>query len=190
MSESTLAKSRPKKILHITLIALFAALIAGGSFITIPVPFSPVPIVLQNLFIVLSGLILGPRLGTAAVALFLVTGALGLPVFSGAGGGFARFAGPTGGYLAGYLLAAPLAGFTAGRPAKETSIIRIVLAAIPGFLIIYVPGCLWLYRFMGNWPKTFAAGFFPFLIGDCIKIAIALPFAKRLRRTTADLLYG
>ena len=178
------------KIKHIAFIALFAALIAGGGFLRIPLPFSPIPLVLQNLFIVLSGLVLGPVLGSGAVSLFLLAGALGLPVFSGAGGGIARFASPTGGYLLGYFFAALTAGFAAGKPHKNISFFRIVLAATAGFLSVYVPGLLWLYRFTGNWPKTFAAGFFPFIIGDTIKIAIVSLSAKRLRKTAADQLNG
>jgi len=190
MSESTIVKAQPKKtILRITLVSLFAALIAGGSFVKIPLPFSPIPIVMQNLFTVLSGLVLGPVLGSAAVALYLFAGALGLPVFSGVGGGIARFASPTGGYLIGYCLAALSAGLVAGQPNKDASLFRIVLAATLGFLIVYIPGLLWLYRFMESWPKTFTGGFFPFLIGDVIKIALAAPAAKRLRKTAANQLY-
>ena len=87
--------------------ALFAALICAGSVIAIPA--GPVPIVLQNAFAVLAGLLLGPIQGAGAVGLFLIAGALGLPVFSGGKGGFAVFAGPTGGYLAGYFFAALVA---------------------------------------------------------------------------------
>ena len=171
------------------MVSLFAALIAGGSFVKIPLPFSPVPIVLQNLFIVLSGLVLGPVQGSLAVALYLFAGALGLPVFSGAGGGIARFIGPTGGYLAGYFFAALCAGLAAGKPKKEISLLRIILAAALGFLVVYIPGLLWLYRFMESWPKTFAGGFFPFLVGDMIKITLVVPVVKRLRKTAANQLY-
>ena len=149
MFDSTMAKTNPKKAaLRITLIALFAALIAGGSFVTIPLPFSPIPIVLQNLFIVLSGIVLGPALGSSAVALYLMAGALGLPVFSGAGGGIARFASPTGGFLIGYFFGALSAGLIAGTPKKDTSLFRLILSAISGFLVIYIPGLLWLHRFL------------------------------------------
>ena len=187
MNKTILANYTPKQtVLRVTLVALFAALIAGGSFVSIPLPFSPVPIVLQNLFIVLAGLVLGPVLGPASVALFLIAGALGLPVFSGAGGGIARFASPTGGFLIGYFFASLFAGIVAGTPKKDISLFRIILAAALGFLVIYVPGLFWLYRFLGSWPRTLAAGFFPFLIGDAIKAAIASTVAKRLRRTAAD----
>ena len=191
MSDSFVVKTRPKKTaLRITLTALFAALISGGGFVAVPLPFSPVPIVLQNLFIVLSGLVLGPALGAAAVGLYLAAGALGLPVFSGAGGGIARFASPTGGFLIGYFFAALCAGSIAGTPKKDIPLYRIALAAAAGFLVVYIPGLLWLYRFFGSWPKTFAAGFFPFLIGDAIKVVIAATASKRLRRTAADIFNG
>ncbi|HRS64626.1 MAG TPA: biotin transporter BioY, partial [Spirochaetia bacterium] len=97
-------------------IALWAALIATGTFIVIPVPGSPVPIVLQNMLAVMAGMILGPIAGGASVLLFLVAGALGLPVFSGARGGLAILAGPTGGYLFGYLGGAILAGLIVKKP--------------------------------------------------------------------------
>jgi len=76
----------------ITLMALFAALIAAGTFIAIPI--GPIPIVLQNFFALLSGLVLGPFLGAAAAGLYLLAGILSLPVFAGLSGGIARFAGP------------------------------------------------------------------------------------------------
>jgi biotin transport system substrate-specific component len=181
-----------KTILNITFTALFASLIAGGAFIAIPVPFSPVPIVLQNLFIVLAGLVLGPALGSAAAALYLIAGALGLPVFAGATGGFAHFAGPTGGFLCGYFFAALAAGIIARRPnvKSKAPLLRIIIAAVFAFLVIYIPGVLWLERFVGSVPKALIAGFFPFLIGDAIKIAIAISVAGRLRRTVADQLNG
>ena len=173
-----------ERLLRLTMTALFAALIAGGTFVSVPLPFSPVPVVLQNLFAVLAGLVLGPVSGAAAVALYLGAGALGAPVFAGAAGGVARLAGPTGGFLAGYLAATFLAGLIAGKPGMERkrSTPRLALAAAAGFLAIYVPGLLWLRRFTGGWAGTLTAGFFPFLIGDVIKAVLAVICAGRLRR--------
>jgi biotin transport system substrate-specific component len=191
MTETTAARMSNRKVItRITLTALFAALIAGGTFIAIPLPFSPVPIVLQNLFIVLAGLVLGPGLGAAAAGLYLLAGALGLPVFAGAVGGAAHFAGPTGGFLAGYFFAALTAGLAAGRPkaGKTAPLFRLVLASACGFLVVYVPGVIWLYRLMGNWAAAFTAGFFPFLAGDAVKAVIAVTAASRLRRAAADRL--
>ncbi|GHV85066.1 BioY family transporter [Spirochaetia bacterium] len=188
MTESAKLSNRGA-ITRITLTALFAALIAGGTFVSVPLPFSPVPIVLQNFFIVLSGLVLGPGLGGAAAALYLAAGALGAPVFAGAAGGIAHFAGPTGGFLVGYLLAALTAGFIAGKTTAGNSggLARIILAAAAGFLVIYVPGVLWLKHISGSWTAAFTMGFFPFLIGDVIKAAAAVSAAPRLRRVLAEL---
>jgi len=177
--------------MRIALTALFAALTAAGAFIAFPV--GPVPIVLQNLFALLSGLVLGPLIGSAAVGLYLLAGVLGFPVFSGGGGGIARFAGPTGGYLVGYFLAALTAGLIAGRPKANASAkvfqIRIIAAVIAGFLVIYVPGLIWLKtRLNLDWIKTLTTGFIPFIIGDALKGIAAVLIAPRLRRIAADFL--
>ena len=177
-------------LIRIAFTALFAALTAAGAFIAFPI--GPVPIVLQNLFALLSGLVLGPVLGGAAVGLFLLAGLLNFPVFSG-GGGIARFAGPTGGYLIGYLLAALTAGLIAGRPKANASTkvfqIRIIIAVIAGFLVIYIPGLIWLKARMNlDWIKTLVTGFIPFIIGDALKGIAAVLIAPRLRRIAADFL--
>jgi biotin transport system substrate-specific component len=184
-------KPKPSRLLmRIAFTALFAALTAAGAFIAFPV--GPVPIVLQNLFAILSGLVLGPVLGGAAVGLFLLAGLLNFPVFSG-GGGIARFAGPTGGYLVGYLLAALIAGLIAGRPKAGASAkvfqIRVIIAVTAGILVIYVPGLIWLKaRINLDWIKTLFAGFIPFIIGDILKGIAAVLIAPRLRRIAADFL--
>ncbi|MDR2095514.1 MAG: biotin transporter BioY [Treponema sp.] len=188
MGNTSAVSAKRKTLTGLVLTSLFAALIAAGTFISIPLPLSPVPIVLQNLFAVLAGLILGPFPGGAAVVLYLIAGALGAPVFAGAAGGIAHFAGPTGGFLFGYLLAGFTAGLIAGRPRRgvKTPPWRIIAAAAAGFLIIYVPGVIRLkYAISGDWPAALAAGFFPFLIGDSIKGVIAVIIAGRLRRAAA-----
>lgn len=83
--------------------ALFVALITAGALVAIPLPGTPVPIVLQNAFVVLTGLVLAPAWAALTVGVYLLLGAIGLPVFAGATGGLAHFAGPTGGFLVGYL---------------------------------------------------------------------------------------
>jgi biotin transport system substrate-specific component len=175
--------------MSITMTALFAALIAGGAFIAIPLPFSPVPVVLQNLFILLAGLVLGPVLGTASAALYLFVGALGLPVFAGAVGGIARFAGPTGGFLVGYFFCALTAGLIAGFPRAgiPVPLWRIIAAAVLGLFVVYIPGVFRLYLIYRDWTQSLVNGFLPFLIGDGIKAVIAIAAAPRLRRLTADL---
>ena len=198
------AGNSSKLLTRISLTALFAALTAAGTFFAIPV--GPVPIVLQNLFALLSGLILGPVMGGAAVGLYLLAGVLGFPVFAGGTGGIARFAGPTGGFLIGYFLAAVTAGFIAGRPGgkanrvvqepagfpnrSNTPLPRLIAAVIAGLLVVYVPGVVWL-KIRGNldWIKALLAGFIPFIAGDAVKGIAAVIIAPRLRRIAADLIH-
>jgi biotin transport system substrate-specific component len=180
-----------KTIGGITLIALFAALIAAGTFVSIPLPFSPVPVVLQNLFTVLAGLCLGPIRGSLAVLLYLLAGALGAPVFAGAAGGFTRFFGPTGGYLLGYVLTALIAGLIAGRPRSERPVLfrRLIPAVVLGLLSGYIPGLFWLKQYTNlNWSEIFIAGALPFFIGDALKGIVAVNIALRLRRIIAELI--
>jgi biotin transport system substrate-specific component len=191
MEKSAYPSATRRSALRITLVALFAALIAAGTFVAIPLPFSPVPVALQNLFAVLAGLCLGPFLGSLAAALYLAAGILGAPVFAGASGGMVRFLGPTGGYLLGYLLAAFLAGLMAGRPRpdKRSPTWRLVLAASLALVSVYIPGLLRLKQIMGfDWVQVFAGGFLPFLPGDAAKAVVAALLAPRLRRVIAELL--
>ena len=189
-AETTLKSAKGSRFLiRIALVALFAALTAAGAFIAIPI--GPVPIVLQNLFALLSGLILGPLMGAASVGLYLLAGILNFPVFAGGSGGIARFAGPTGGFLVGYLLAAFTAGLIAGRPRVDAPapLFRIIAAVVAGFLVVYVPGVLWLKVSRSlTWPAALLAGFVPFIIGDALKGIAAVLIAPRLRRTVADFL--
>lgn len=158
--------------------ALMAALTAAGAYIAIPV--GPVPIVLQNLFIMLAGLLLGGRWGLISVAVYLLAGAVGLPVFAGGTGGVGKFVGPTGGYLLGFAAAAYLIGIISesgrGRVAID------VLAMVAGTLIIYAFGVSWLKVVTGmSFSKALTVGMLPFLIGDALKIAAAIPIARALR---------
>jgi biotin transport system substrate-specific component len=178
---------------RLSLIALFAALTAAGTFISIPLPFTPVPIVLQNMFALLSGLTLGPLAGGAAVGLYLLAGAIGLPVFAGGKGGFVHFFGPTGGFLFGYLLSAILAGLIAGAPQADTKtpLWRLAIAGLAGMLIVYVPGVLQLKVVLNaSWLKALAAGFTPFIAGNVVKTVVAVIAAQGLRKSAAKALNG
>ncbi|MDR0494009.1 MAG: biotin transporter BioY [Treponema sp.] len=182
---------RRKNITALAFAALFAALISAGALIAIPI--GPVPVALQNLFALLSGMALGPALGGAAVGLFIAAGAIGVPVFANNGSpmGFARIAGPSGGYLLGYLLGAFAAGLIMGFPrsGQQTPLLRIILAAVAGLLVVYIPGLIRLKLFLdASWTRTLAAGFFPFIIGDAVKGIIAVLITPRLRRAAAQLL--
>jgi biotin transport system substrate-specific component len=165
--------------IHMTTYAsLLAALTAAGAYIAIPI--GPVPIILQNLFIFLSGLLLGSKWGVASVGVYLLAGAMGLPVFAGGVGGIGRFAGPTGGYLLGFIPAVFVIGWITETTRKCSA--SAVLAMVCGSLIIYVFGVTWLKILTGmTLAKTLAVGMYPFILGDVIKIAAAVPIAKALR---------
>ena len=165
--------------IHMTVYAsLLAALIAAGAYLAIPI--GPVPIILQNLFIFLSGLLLGSKWGVTSVGVYLLAGALGLPVFAGGVGGIGRFAGPTGGYLLGFLPAVYVIGRIAETSRKHA--VSDILAMLCGSLIIYACGVTWLKLLTGlTLTKTLAVGMYPFILGDIIKIAAAVPIAKALR---------
>lgn len=195
---------------RIVLLSLGATLTAVGAFVTLPIPFSPVPLVLQNFFVLLLGLVFGANLGAASVALYLFIGILGLPVFAGAKGGFSSFMGPTGGYLVGYLASAFVTGlFAYPRPAIEKPIpekpdipagdsckihhrkkrlfFRDLGAALGGIFVIYAFGVPWLkLRFGFDWEKALGAGLLPFIPGDILKAVAAAVIAPGIRTLLSE----
>lgn len=168
-------KSNTKQLI---LCALFAALIAIGAFIKIPVPI--VPFTLQFLFTNLAGLLLGPRLGSLAVAVYLIVGLLGIPVFT-EGGGLGYIFQPTFGYLAGFYFATYLTGKIAYND-KQPGFGKLLAACIVGLVIVYSLGALYYYGianyYLGKpiaiWPLFLYCVLLP-LPGD-----IALCFASAL----------
>ena len=169
----------PVETLRLTVLAsLMAALTAVGAYIHIPI--GPVPIVLSTLFVLLSGLLLGSRWGLISMALYLLIGAIGIPVFAGGKGGFAHFFGPTGGYLFGYTLSAWVTGMISEH-SHESPILQII-AILFGSLSIYMIGVPWLKMITNmSWSKTFLVGMAPFLIGDAVKGAAAFILARSAR---------
>jgi len=158
--------------------ALFAALTAVGAYMALPI--GPVPVVMQNLFVFLAGLILGGRWGLASVGIYLLAGAVGLPVFAGGTGGIGRFLGPTGGFLIGYLPAVFLIGWIAKNTGQRP--VGDILAMLCGTTVLYACGLIWLKLLTGlPRPKAVAVGRLPFLPGDALKIAVAVPIARALR---------
>jgi biotin transport system substrate-specific component len=158
--------------------ALFAALTAVGAYLSLPI--GPVPIVLQNMFIYLAGLLLGVRWALASVGIYLLAGACGLPVFAGGTGGIGRFLGPTGGYLVGYLPAVFLIGWIAQKAGRRP--LGDIAAMVCGTAALYACGLMGLKLLTGlSWLKAVAAGMLPFLPGDALKVAAAVPIARALR---------
>ena len=151
--------------------------LAGSALITIctqiSIPLFPVPMTLQTFAVFLIGLTYGWRLGGITVSLYLLEGAIGLPVFSGGKGGMIVFMGPTAGYLVGFLLAATACGWFAER-GFDRSYFRLFLSLIVGNILIYTPGLFWLGTLIG-WDKpVLEYGLYPFIGGDLLKIAMAV----------------
>ncbi len=154
----------------------------------VSIPFYPVPLTMQTFVVLAIGFACGWKQGVAAVLLYLLQGACGLPVFAGTpaqGIGWAYMLGPTGGYLLGFVVAAALCGWLAER-GWSRSVARTFAAMLLGTLVIYAFG-LWRLGSLLGWDKPiFAWGMQPFLIGDVFKIALAMlvipPTWKRLQR--------
>lgn len=138
----------------------------------INVPMQPVPMTLQTLAVLAVGAAFGWRLGAATVALYVLEGAVGLPVYAEMKAGLAVLAGPTGGYLLGFILAAAVVGFLAER-GFDRSVPKMMLAMLIGAAVLYVPGLIWLSGFVGGMEGAFTFGFVPFWIGDIVKAVIA-----------------
>ncbi len=164
-------------------IALFVALIIVGSYIIIPV--GPVPLTFQILFVLLAGLLLGTKKGLAVVGVYFSMGLLGLPIFAGASSGYIIFLGPTGGFLAGFLLVVLIASlgyhrrFPTTKKGRVLRLIKISVVTIIAAFSIYIPGLFWLKKTLSlpSWSEAFALGFYPFIIGDLIKIILAVSLA-------------
>jgi biotin transport system substrate-specific component len=162
--------------LQVVTVILFAAITALTARITILLPFTPVPITLQTLAVVLSGLVLGSRNGAWAQLTYLSMIAAGLP-FDAQGLGPTAFWGPTAGYLIGFVPAAFAAGWLAERWASKRWWGNFA-AATAGMLVIYLVGASWLALMLGSWQKAWLGGVAPFILVDLAKAAIAAGVAE------------
>jgi biotin transport system substrate-specific component len=163
-----------------------AALVIGASFfvalcarITVPLPFTPVPLTMQNFGVLLVGLTLGSRRGFAALALYLAEGAVGLPVFAGLGG-IAHLLGPTGGYLLAYPVVAGLAGFIAER--GNRSFLRLALASLAAEVVLFATGIAWLQVLTHSFKLAVQWGLYWFVFAEVVKVMAAAGIANRLSR--------
>jgi biotin transport system substrate-specific component len=175
MMSQTLTLSRAR-LRFAGLALLGSALLAASA--QVAVPMWPVPATLQSLVVLLLGALGGGRLGVAAVALYLAEGALGLPVFAAGTGGPSALAGPTAGYLLGFLPAAWLAGVLTSGGVRW----RQALGLLAAHLVLFVPGVLWLATFIGA-DKAWTAGFMLFLPATLIKTALATAMLHVVRRS-------
>jgi biotin transport system substrate-specific component len=155
-------------------------LVALCARLSLPLPFTPVPLTLANFGVLVVGLLLGSKRGFAALALYLAQGAAGLPVFSPAGlGGIAQLLGPTGGYLLAYPLAAFIAGWIAERGAGKFG--RFVVAALAAEVVIFAGGLAWLMVLTHGATQAMAFGLYPFVFAEIIKITAAAGVGTKIK---------
>lgn len=150
----------------------FSLLTAAAAQVVVPLPFTPVPLTGQTFAVLLTGALLGPRLGALAMLAYLAEGAAGLPFFRGGAGGVGHFSGAT----AGYLLAFPAAAYVTGALAERGWDRRFLSAAAAmalGSFVILAGGWAWLALMFKGGAEAFQLGVAPFLPGDVVKIALA-----------------
>lgn len=158
--------------------SLFVALCAR---VTVPLPFTPVPLTLQNFGVLVVGLVLGRRRGFAALALYLAEGAAGLPVFNPTGpGGIAQLLGPTGGFLLAYPLVAAVAGFV--YESGRRTFARAATAGILAEIVLFASGIGWLAMLTHSIGEAVRFGLRWFIFAEVIKIMFAAAVAVRWRR--------
>lgn len=163
------------KLTMMTRAALMAAVTAVAAQIV--VPLFPVPFTLQVFAVVLAGLLLGPRYGALSMSIYLLVGAVGLPVFAGLSGGIGIILGPTGGYLLSYPVAAAVAGFAAYaavNAVRRRALTSSFLAGSAALAVIYAFGVVWL-MVVTRLPfvVALAQGVLPFVVFDLIKVGLA-----------------
>lgn len=153
-------------------------LVALCARLSVPLPFTPVPLTLSNFGVLVVGLLLGSKRGFAALALYLAQGAAGLPVFAVGAGGIAQLLGPTGGYLLAYPLAAFVAGWIAERGAGKFG--RFLVAALAAEVVIFAGGLAWLMVLTHGATQAMSFGLYPFVFAEVIKVTAAAGIATKI----------
>ncbi|HET7442061.1 MAG TPA: biotin transporter BioY [Terriglobales bacterium] len=155
-------------------------LIALCARVSVPLPFTPVPLTLQNFAVLLVGMVLGSRRGFAALALYLLEGASGLPVFNPLGaGGFAQLLGPTGGFLLAYPFVAGLTGWIMEQGRKTFA--RAAIAGVLGEIVLFAGGLGWLAILTHSLAQAVRFGLYWFVFAEVIKVMLAATVAIRVR---------
>ena len=176
-----------KNICRTLSVAVFVTLTTLAAFVRIPLPFTPVPLTLQTFFVLLSGALLGRKLGLFTPGLYMLLRLSGLQVFTGTGSGSFYLLGPTGGYIVGFVLASFITGslFTDEKQGRLTVFIKLLFAD----LVILFSGTLWL-KISLSCPlsRAFLLGFLPFVLGDVLKVILAaVVYSKAHSRVKAAL---
>ena len=171
---------------QMVLIALMTAVTCVLGPLSIPLPFSPVPISLTNFAIFLAIFILGMKSGTISFIIYLLLGAVGVPVFSSFRGGFQVLAGPTGGYLIGFIFLALIMGFALDH--FDRKLVPTIIGMIIGMVVCYAFGTVWLAKLLSlSFKEGLMMGVIPYLPGDAAKIIIAAIVGPKLYGATQKI---
>lgn len=189
-------KSVAQKVLMATFLAVFTA---GMAQIAIRLPFTPVPITLQTLAVIISGMVLGSRWGALSQLEYVALGLSGVPVFAGGKAGLGHLLGPTGGYLIGFIGAAFAAGLIVELWRGKGRAIKFFLAGIAGIIVVYLMGALWLSVWLSLLQQTAGTkailtawdlGIKPFILPDLLKVIIATGITPYSREMLLRVLKG
>lgn len=171
---------------QMVLIALMTAVTCVLGPLSIPLPFSPVPISLTNFAIFLAIFVLGMKSGTISFIIYLLLGAIGVPVFSSFRGGLQILAGPTGGYLIGFIFLALIMGFALDH--FDRKLVPIIIGMIIGMAVCYAFGTVWLAKLLSlSFKEGLMMGVIPYLAGDAAKIIIAAIVGPKLYGATQKI---
>ena len=171
---------------QMVLIALMTPVTCVLGPLSIPLPFSPVPISLTNFAIFLAIFVLGMKSGTISFIIYLLRGAVGVPVFSSFRGGFQVLAGPTGGYLIGFIFLALIMGFALDH--FDRKLVPTIIGMIIGMAVCYAFGTVWLAKLLSlSFKEGLMMGVIPYLPGDAAKIIIAAIVGPKLYGATQKI---
>ena len=186
-TSGTVAVDNPKlRTKQMVLIALMTAVTCVLGPLSIPLPFSPVPISLTNFAIFLAIFILGMKNGTISFIIYLLLGAVGVPVFSSFRGGLQVLAGPTGGYLIGFIFLALIMGFALDH--FDRKLVPTIIGMIIGMAVCYAFGTVWLAKLLSlSFKEGLMMGVIPYLPGDAAKIIIAAIVGPKLYGATQKI---
>lgn len=169
-----------KKIKSILLCAIFASLTAVFSTISVPLPFTPIPINLAIISVFLSGGLLGTKLGSTSQLIYIILRIMGIPIFSGILGGIGLIYSPTGGYVISYVICAGIVGLIIEKSKQNIPI--YFLSMIIGLIICYMCGTLWFMIITkSNFINAFILCISPFIISDILKIIITASLLFKLK---------
>ena len=200
------ARYSSDRLKMLVLTAMMTAVTAVCAVISVPLPFSPVPVSLATLAVLLSGGVLGAKYGATSQAIYLLLGAVGVPIFHSFTGGLGILVGPTGGFLVGYILMAAVFGFFCSQSANrqknsaplqgsgdvskgtKPQVLWFLLSAVIATLACYIPGAAWfMFVTKNGLAAALAMAIIPFIPVDILKCVIAAWLVSRLKRINLNL---